>query len=88
MTLNNINGSKLTDYHYSNTWESNGNKYFYERGRENQDGSITGSIYKFIGNTHCQKIGSIKILPNGKVKAWPGMPKDKIVDTTPMFQLI
>jgi hypothetical protein len=88
MTLNKINGKDITDYHHSNSWEANNENFFYERGPGNNDGSITGSIYKFIGETHCKKIGSIKILPNGKVKRWPGMPKDKIIEQKPMFQII
>jgi len=88
MTLNAANNEKLTNYSFSNTWEHNGNKFFYEIGREQSDGSVTGSIYKFLGETQCVKYGSLKILANGKVKSWPGMPKDKIIDTTPMFQLI
>jgi len=88
MTLNEINGQNINAYNMSNTWENRGQKYFFERGREQRDGSITGQVFKFTDQTHAVKIGSLKILPDGKVKTWPGMDKHKIIDTKPMFQLI
>lgn len=88
MTLNAANEQPINNYSYSNTWEANGNKYFYERGRENKDGSITGQVFKFTSGNYAVKIGSLKILPDGKVKSWPGMPKAKIIDTKPMFYVI
>ena len=72
----------------SNTWINNGQKFFYDRGREQADGSITGSVFVFIDTIimdngdvtgHCRRFGSIKILANGQVKAWAGMPKEKII---------
>lgn len=88
MTLNNANGISINDYYPSNTWENNGHKYFYERGREQTDGSITGQIFRFTQGNYAVKIGSLKILANGKVSRWPGMPKSKIVEVKPMFQII
>lgn len=86
-TLNNVNGEAIKNYNFSNTWEANGNKFFYERGRENIDGSITGTIFKFIGDTQCIRVGSLKIFSNGSVKSWPGMPKNKIIQSNVMFQI-
>lgn len=80
MTLNNITGANILEPQFSNTWENKGTKFFYERGREQSDGSITGQVFKFINDTQCVKYGSLKILPDGKVKSWAGMPKDKIID--------
>lgn len=74
----------------SNTWISNGKQYFYDRGREQSDGSITGTVFVFTDiitmnngdiTGHCRKAGSIKILPDGQVKTWAGMPKDKIIQS-------
>ena len=84
-TLNKANQLPLDNYNPPNTWENNGSKYFFERGREQQDGSITGTIYQFINNTNmCRKYGSVKILPNGIVKTWAGMAKHKIVQPAPV----
>ena len=83
-TLNEVNGLPITNYNYPNTWEHNGKKFFYERGREQQDGSITGSVWIMVSETHARKYGSLKINANGTLKAWPGMPKDKIICRKPV----
>lgn len=62
----------------SNAWfDNNGNKYFYEIGRENNDGAFTGSVWKFITSGQyagrVKRSGSIRISPNGKVVRFPGM---------------
>lgn len=88
MTLKSINGLNHNDPGYQSIWESNGNKYFIERGREQQDGSITGQVFRFTTGNYAAKIGGLKIAANGKVIRWPGMPKSKIIDNKPMFQLI
>ena len=49
-----------------------GVSYFYEIGRENEDGAITGSVYKITG----YRVGSFKIKPNGEIELKPySMPK-------------
>jgi hypothetical protein len=78
-TLNTINNQPLTDYNHPNTWEINGKKFFYERGTEQADGSITGSIYLMITETQCRKYGSVKINADGTLHHWAGMPKSKII---------
>lgn len=78
-TLNKANGLPVHNFSYSNTWEHAGGKYFFERGKEQADGSITGSVFKFIpGTSTCRQFGSLKIAANGNVVRWAGMPKDKI----------
>lgn len=74
-TLNSINGENVNNYAFSNTWTYNGNTFFYERGKENSDGSITGSIFLMLDNGHCRRYGNLKIEANGLVTRWPGMPK-------------
>lgn len=51
----------------SNVYEFAGGKYFFERGRENPDGSITGTIYKYVSETHAKKSGTFKIDADGKI---------------------
>lgn len=59
----------------SNTFESKGNKYFYEHGREQRDGAITGIVWKFVGGETVRKAGSFRIEPNGIVTRFPGTTK-------------
>ena len=53
----------------SNFWiDSKGQEFFFEIGRENNDGSITGSV---IG----KRIESFKIASNGDIIRFPHIPK-------------
>ncbi len=70
----------LGEKYPSNGWYYRGNHYFYEVGRENYDGAITGSVYKlFNNNTSIKKIGTFKIEPDGYVIKGAGGLK-KILD--------
>lgn len=60
----------------SNTWTHGKNKYFYERGRENDDGAITGSVWKFVmhnGEERVRRSGSYRINGDGVVQRFPTM---------------
>lgn len=47
---------------------------FYEIGRENQDGAITGSVFKFVSaDGRCRKAGSFKIAANGRIERFPSL---------------
>lgn len=51
-----------------NGWKYKGVDYFYEQGRENYDGSITGSVWKFLPDgLHARRAGCIKIDSRGNV---------------------
>ena len=45
--------------------------YFFERGRENGDGSITGTLMEMLPNDYCRKAGSVKIGPDGTLMRFP-----------------
>ena len=49
---------------------------FFEinRAKEHEDGSITGSVYRFVGADKCSKVGSFKINPNGTIGWFPMLP--------------
>jgi len=47
---------------------------FWERGRENRDGAITGEIFA-LGHHACRKVGTFRINAEGKVVRWPGTNK-------------
>lgn len=46
-------------------------QYFFEIGREQADGSITGSVFRMVGNDSAIRSGSFKIGPDGDVVRWP-----------------
>lgn len=48
---------------------------FWEIGRENPDGSITGTVWKPYGDSHVVRRGSFKIDPYGKIIRFPGLKK-------------
>ena len=87
-----------------NSWTLNGRKFFYERGREQRDGAITGTIWetRFYAPTNderCFRVGGVRIEPDGKITRFASVPK-KYIDAAimqrlakeatpvPMFQVI
>ena len=50
-----------------NSYEFRGNRYFLERGREQRDGSITGTVYKCLPNDMAIKAGTFKIGADGTI---------------------
>ena len=51
----------------------NGAQFFFERGKENTDGAITGTLYKMLPNDMCRKVGNVRIDPDGMVRRFPGL---------------
>jgi hypothetical protein len=51
----------------SNVIEHNGNRYFLEIGRENADGAITVTIYRFVGESGYVKAGPFRIEASGLI---------------------
>src|SRR5271166_6968760 len=67
-----------------NTLILKGTEYFFERGRENQDGAITGSLMRMLPGGYCRKAGTYRIDPDGTVSRFPGMTaaeRQEVVDT-------
>ena len=59
----------------SNAWRRGARHFFYEIGREQEDGSITGKIMEDMGNGHAVYAGNFKIAGNGDIIRAPyGMP--------------
>lgn len=64
----------------SNQWDKDGKTYFYEIGREQKSGAITGSVWRVIGlfpkteEKVCRKAGSFKVAADGKIIRWPALP--------------
>jgi hypothetical protein len=66
----------------SNTWEKRGVRYFYEVGRENADGSITGTVWKMVGENGARRSGSFRIDNAGTVVRGPSF-FHRVAETTP-----
>ena len=55
---------------------------FFEVGKENYDGAITGTVWKFqgtfddTGKFNCKKSGSFRIEPTGFITRFPLLPKE------------
>ena len=61
----------------SNTWNTEKGTFFFETGRENEDGAITGQVWKMIvwnDENRCKRVGSFKIEPDGKINRFPHLP--------------
>lgn len=58
-----------------NTWKHNDRYFFYEVGRENADGAITGSIVEMTPKQTVRGKSSFRIEPNGDVTRFPYLPK-------------
>lgn len=60
----------------SNKFRANGNEYFFETGREQRDGAICGTIYRYLPDgTHVRKSGGFRIEGNGKISRGPAIFK-------------
>ena len=64
----------------SNAWENKGSDHFFENGREQHDGAITGTVWRInksvaCDKQTCHKVGSAKIDRLGKVVRWPTSTK-------------
>jgi len=65
------------DSESSNTWQKGGKEFFYENGREREDGAITGTVFVCEGGYITGK-RSFKIAPDGTVIRFPFITgKDK-----------
>ena len=72
--LDNISKKCLAQTQSQNCFEVNGTSYFWERGREQVDGAITGSIWKIIAKGQhkgkCIRAGSFRIEADGILSRW------------------
>jgi len=59
----------------SNSWQDKTGSYFYEVVRENDDGAITGTVYRNLPDGYCRRSGSFRIEPDGSVTRAPAFFK-------------
>lgn len=67
-TINKANGRNINEIAFGNTWKRGNDTFFYERGRENDDGRITATVVRMIDANHCQTFGRIHITPSGYIR--------------------
>lgn len=71
-----ISAACLANSGMQNKWTDKGDTYFYEVGREQADGSITGTVNKYLPDgIHVCKSGSFKIAPDGSWERGPAWMK-------------
>ena len=60
-----------------NTFSVDGGEtvYFSERGREQADGAVTGSIFKMLPDGMARRAGGYRIEADGKITRFKGVPK-------------
>src|ERR1700739_3406838 len=46
-------------------------QYFFERGQENHDGAITGTLMVMLPGDFCRSVGSVRIGPDGTIERFP-----------------
>lgn len=62
-----------------NGFKVNENRYFYEFGREQDDGAIVGQVFKYCEDeVHVTRFGSFRISGHGEVERFPGIPIARI----------
>ena len=55
---------------------TSGHSYFYEVGKEQIDGSITGTLFQNVDESHARRVGSFKINANGSIARFPRIRRD------------
>jgi hypothetical protein len=80
----------------SDTWKYQGNEYFWERGREQDDGAITGTVWLVYDKPGlyinekptrlCHKVGSIRVEGDGKLTRWPCIPREVRKNVLKMYE--
>src|ERR1700733_5435331 len=46
-------------------------QYFFERGKEQEDGAITGSLFVCLPDDFARKVGNVRIEPDGTLTRFP-----------------
>jgi hypothetical protein len=59
----------------------NGADYYFECGRENEDGAVTGTLHKFTSivldsstDVYARSVGSVRISSDGTIERFPYLP--------------
>ena len=75
LVLDQVTSKCQQDTKTNNRWSGKSGSYMYIMGRENADGKATGVVHKFASDGSHKLAGSFKILVDGTVTRWTGLPK-------------
>ena len=67
---------QFSDGTTSNGLAISGETYFYEVGKEQTDGSITGTLFQNVDESHARKVGSFRINSDGTIARFPRIRRD------------
>jgi hypothetical protein len=71
LRLDAISAACIAQTGSSNIFKVGNDTYFWETGKEQRDGAITGSVNKFIGEDKCRRSGGFRIEGDGTMKRGP-----------------
>ena len=54
-----------------------GGQFFFEHGKEQNDGAITGTLVQCLDRGFCRKVGSVRISPEGQIVRFPALKKNQ-----------
>lgn len=64
----------------SNKFNANGSEYFFQTGREQSDGAICGTIYRYLSDgVYVRKSGGFRIEGDGKISRGPKIFKSLVI---------
>ena len=66
------------DTQTNNRWNGKSGSYMYIMGGENADGKATGVVHKFASDGSHRLAGSFKVLSDGTITRWTGLPKSSL----------
>lgn len=52
-----------------------GEQYFFERGREQEDGAITGQLMRMLPGEYCERAGAVRIAADGEIIRFPALSR-------------
>jgi len=70
----------------SNILRLRGEDYFYERGREQGDGAITGQLWLMLANDMARPVGTYRIEPDGTIARFPRLSSVQKRELESMFR--
>lgn len=73
-TLKNIQAN-FRSRNSGNAFSDGKHEFFWEIGRENGDGAITGKVWLSMSDTTARPAGGFRIEPDGTVTRFPGVPR-------------
>ena len=64
----------------------NGERYFFERGREQNDGAITGKLMLMLPDDYCRSVGAVRIEGDGTLTKIPCLRQVEREEITATFR--